>query len=180
MTRHPATRRAHLGRRGRRRVMTAGVLAVIAVVVAVVGILGAARARPVPDDAERTALLSATDEAVTALLTFTPDPAEADRAAVAARLADPLAETYRASGADVVLPGAVEARASMSSRVVGAGVEEFRTDRARVLVFVDQTVVLPGTAGTGDRAPIARWAIMRNVENNWLLADLELVGDVTR
>ena len=73
---------------------------------------------------------------------------------------------------------------TLSAQVVGAGVEEFTAERARVLVFVDQTVSIPAATDTGDRdddrTPTARWATMRNVKGNWRLADLAMVGDVTR
>ncbi|MFI8772721.1 hypothetical protein ACIGKQ_11240 [Gordonia sp. NPDC062954] len=175
---------AHLGRRGRRRVIVATAIAFVAVVVTVVGLIGAARSRPVPDDTQRTAVLTATDAAVTALLSYTPDETERDRHEVLAQLTAPIDEAYRAQGVDVVLPGAIEAGMTLSAQVVGAGVEEFTAERAWVLVFVDQTVSIPAATDTGDRdddrTPTARWATMRNVEGNWRLADLAMVGDVTR
>lgn len=176
--------RVHLDRRGRRRVIVAAVIALVAVLVTIVGLIGAARSRPVPDDTQRTAVLTATDAAVTALLSYTPGEGERDRREVLAQLTAPLDEAYRVQGIDVVLPGAIEAGATLSAQVVGAGVEEFSTERARVLVFVDQTVSIPAATDTGDRdddrTPTARWATMRNVEGNWRLADLATVGDVTR
>ncbi|AZG48301.1 hypothetical protein [Gordonia insulae] len=182
------TGRAHLSSRGRRWVAVGIAVALIATVVAIAGVVGAARARPVPDEHQRTALLSATRDAVTAVMTFAPDDSPADRDAVAGHLTAPLLPAYRGAGPDVVLPGAVASGLGMSARVVGVGVNAYAADQAQVIVFVDQTVRLPGGDGaggapdvqTGQHTPTARWATMRNVEGNWRLADLEMVGDVTR
>ncbi|GAB89997.1 hypothetical protein [Gordonia rhizosphera] len=171
-------------RRQRGRVVLAAVVIVVATTVAVLGFLGAQRARPVPDDAERHAVLTATSEAVTALMTFHPGLDASARAAVEDRLTGPLLVRYRSRGPDVVLPGAVLGGATMTARVVGVGLNAYAPDRSQVLVFADQTVDIPqtGSAPNGDRhtASVARWATMRNVEGNWRLADLQPVGDVTR
>ncbi|MFW0783961.1 hypothetical protein AAFP35_05520 [Gordonia sp. CPCC 206044] len=171
---------ARLTRRGRRRLMVATVLAVVAAVVAILGVVGAQRARPVPDDAQRSAVQAATARAVTALMTFGPDTDVAARDEVAGHLTGPLDVEYRSQGPDLVLPGAVEAGASMTVRVVGVGVNAYSDEQSQVMVFADQVVRIPGISagGTGndETAPIARWATMRNVGGNWRLADLETVG----
>ncbi|MFW0795527.1 hypothetical protein AAFP30_17080 [Gordonia sp. CPCC 205515] len=173
-TRSPRTRR--------RRAIAAAAIALIAVLVAVVAAFGIRRAQPVPDDAERSAVLAATRDAITALMTFAPTDDAATRTAVTAQLTGPLLVRYRSEGPDVVLPTAVETGASMTVQVQGVGVDTYDTDRAEVLVFADQMIRVPGvsTSGDGERTPIARWALMRNVEGNWRLAALGAVGDVTR
>ena len=69
------------------------------------------------------------------------------------------------------------ATASSSAKVVGVGV---RTDddagETRMLVFVDQTVAVPGSVT--QRGSTAKWAFMRNVEGTWRLADLTPVNSV--
>ncbi|MEE3851128.1 hypothetical protein VZC37_12340 [Gordonia sp. LSe1-13] len=181
--------RPHLGPRARRRAAIAVAVVVVAAVLAVVGFIAAERARPISDDAQRTALLTATSDAVTALTNFAPDSGAQARREVAAQLTAPLESVYEVSGADVILPGAVEAGVTMTSRVVGTGVDSYGDDIARVLVFIDQTVTTPPSDGAtsdnqternGERTSIARWASMRNVEGHWRLADLDPVGDVTR
>ncbi|ROZ89509.1 hypothetical protein [Gordonia sp. OPL2] len=180
---------ARLTTRGRRRVTIAVGVMVVALVVSLVGIVGVVRSRPVPDDGQRSAVLSATTSAVTALMTFGPDLDRTGRDAVQTHLTGPLLADYRSRGPDVVLPGAVESGVTMSVRVVGAAVNAYADDQSQVLVFADQTIRVPGTGppdGPGDdgenteRAPTARWATMRSVEGNWRLADLQPVGDVTR
>ncbi len=180
---------ARLTARGRRRVTIAAGVVVVALVVSLIGIVGVIRSRPVQDDGQRAAVLSATTSAVTALMTFGPDLDRAGRDEVQAHLTGPLLADYRSRGPDVVLPGAVDAGATMSVRVVGAAVNAYADDQSQVLVFADQEIRLPGAVptaaagdvdGNGERAPTARWATMRNVEGNWRLADLQPVGDVTR
>ncbi|WAC56548.1 hypothetical protein [Gordonia sp. SL306] len=173
-----------LTRRGRRWFGTAVAILLVATIVAIAGFVGAHRARPVPDEDQRDAVQAATSQAVTALMTFGPGATPSDRAAVATHLTGSLLLQYRSEGPDVVLPGAVTGGASMTVRVVGVGVNAYAADQAQMMVFTDQSVRFPGvtpSAGAGgERTSTARWATMRNVGGNWRLADLEMVGDVTR
>lgn len=167
----------------RRWVVVAAVVTAVALIVTLVAVVGIRRARLVPDDAQRQAVLTATRDAVTAIMTFAPTDSAVTRDAAAAHLTGTLLLRYRTEGPDVVLPTATETGASMKVGVQGVGVHTYATDRAEVLVFADQTISIPGPSGaaTGDgRTPVARWAIMRNVEGNWRLAALGAVGDITR
>lgn len=170
-------------RRERRRAVVVAVVTVTALVIAVIAGVAALRTDDDPLAGERTAILTAADSAVTTLMTFGPDGPPQARRHTDELLTDPLRLEYRARGADVVLPGAQAAGLRMTGRVVGVGVDTTRAtaasadDAARVLVFVDQEV--EGPSGT-ETAPTARWALMRKVDGNWLLADLQQVGDVTR
>ncbi|GAA3698432.1 hypothetical protein [Gordonia hankookensis] len=179
------TGRLQLTRRGRRWFGMAVAVLVIATIVAIAGFVGAHHARPVPDEDQRDAVQAATSQAVTALMTFGPGSTPSERAAVATHLTGSLLLRYRSEGPDVVLPGAVTGGASMTVRVVGVGVNSYAADQAQMMVFTDQSVRFPGvttpSAGAGgERTSTARWATMRNVGGNWRLADLEMVGDVTR
>ena len=177
-------------RRQRRRLAALAVVTVTALVVALVAWVGVLRSDPEPGEAERAAILSAAGGAVAALTTFGPDDPPDQRRRTDTLLTDPLQLEYRNRGVDVVLPGARAASVSMTGRVVGTGLTDSSADRARVLVFVDQTVsVRDGEKSTGFRepadaedetTPTARWALMRKVDGNWLLSDLQPVGDVTR
>ena len=172
-----------LPRRARRVLLAASLIVVVALVVAAVSWTRAYTDRPSPDDAERTALLTATERIVEQTLRVAPNASEKQRGTVAAGLTDPLATRYAVRGPDAVLPGAVAGGLTVGADVVDAGVASYTTSAARVLVFVDET--LGNSAGPSDensptRTPIARWAHMRNVDGNWLLADLTPVGDITR
>ncbi|AZZ81167.1 hypothetical protein C5O27_08920 [Gordonia alkanivorans] len=177
-------------RRQRHRLAVLAAVTVTALVVALIAWIGVLRSDPGPGEDERAAILSAAGGAVAALMTFGPDDPPDQRRRTDALLADPLRLEYRNRGVDVVVPGARAASVWMVGRVVGAGLNDSTTERARVLVFVDQTVsVRDGGKSTGFRepadagdetTPIARWALMRKVDGNWLLSDLQPVGDVTR
>ncbi|GAB99865.1 hypothetical protein GONAM_11_00450 [Gordonia namibiensis NBRC 108229] len=177
-------------RRQRRRLAVLTAVTVTALVVAVVAWIGVLRSDPEPGEDERAAVLSAAGGAVAALMTFGPDDPPDQRRRTDALLADPLRLEYRNRGVDVVVPGARAASVSMVGRVVGAGLNDSSAERARVLVFVDQTVSVGDgekSTGSGEAAdaegeatPTARWALMRKVDGNWLLSDLQPVGDVTR
>ncbi|WP_439029812.1 hypothetical protein [Gordonia terrae] len=179
-----------MGRAHRRRLALVVVVTALALVVAAVAGFAAIGPGSDPSEAERTEILTAAADAVGALTTFAPDDPAERRRSTDAHLADPLRLEYRNRGSDVVLPGARAAGITMMGRVIGAGLHESSPDRAKVLVFVDQTVTGPGTPQTpGTGAPAgppaettstAKWALMRKVDGNWLLSDLQPVGDVTR
>ncbi|GAC67775.1 hypothetical protein [Gordonia soli] len=169
----------------RRRVWAAGLcVIVVALVVAVVAALGADRARPRPDDDTRRAILAAADASVTALMTFGPAEPPMQRQATARLLTGRLASDFATQGPDVVLPGAVAARASMTVTIVASGVGGFESARALVLVTADQQVRVPrpgvAVSESVERTPVARWATMSKVDGNWRLSDLSPVGDATR
>ncbi|MCM3894930.1 hypothetical protein ND991_06870 [Gordonia sputi] len=170
-------------RRARGALLAASLIVVVALVVAAVSWTRAYTDRPSPDDATRSALLTATERIVEQTLRVAPNASEKQRDTVAAGLTDPLATRYALHGPDAVLPGTVAGRLTVGADVVDAGVASYTTSAARVLVFIDET--LGNSAGSSDensptRTPIARWAHMRNVDGNWLLADLTPVGDITR
>ncbi|GAB19534.1 hypothetical protein GOEFS_091_00260 [Gordonia effusa NBRC 100432] len=157
------------------------VLAAAAIALAVVGFAGlvAAHRNDVnhPTTDERTTVQQAAADAVAALMTFSPadDP---PRREVVAKLTGRMAAEYRTQGPDLILPNAVESRTSMSAKVIGAAVNSYSTDEARVLVFVDQQVDVPGLTRDnpgGERVTASRWAVMHRHDGVWLLKDLTLV-----
>ncbi|HNP57656.1 MAG TPA: hypothetical protein PK331_07225 [Gordonia sp. (in: high G+C Gram-positive bacteria)] len=157
-----------------RRTAVAVVVAALLVIVAVAAWWRVADDRT-DDDPARAVVMASAAHAVTALTTQrTGDPPV--RADVAALLTGRLADEYASRGADVVLPGAVGRRMTMRSRVVGTGVQELSGSGAQVLVFLD----LWAAPGAGDRevprVPLARWAAMRKVDGEWLLAGLTPAG----
>ena len=163
----------------------AATLVVLAVLFAAVGVASFVLAHrndvDHPTDAERTAVQQAAADAVTAVMTFTPnDPPT--RPDVQARLTGRMSVEYRTQGPDLILPNAVDSRTSMSAGVIGAATDSYSSDDARILVFVDQRVSVPGLTtqnSDGERVTLARWALMHRVDGRWLLRDLDLVDSGT-
>jgi Mce-associated membrane protein len=143
----------------------------ISITVAVVGFRGPAD-QPAQDTADRSAVVTAAREAVTALMTFAPGHGFSQ--SVADRLTDPLLTDYRGSGPDVVLTGAVESGTTMSAAVVAGAVDRQTSRSARVLLYVDQTVTTGGQPA--QHIPLARWASLVRDGSAWLLSDLRPVG----
>ena len=161
----------------RRRVV--GALLVVALVVlsviAAVGFIGppvSGRA----DEGERQEVQLATADAVTALMTFRPDTLTAAQETVGDRLTGRLLLEFRSQGPGVVLPTAVESGAQMTAQVLATGVADMDDNSARVLVFVNQDITLPAAQPQQRVVAVTRWADMRKVDGNWLLAGLQLVG----
>ncbi|MFW0788873.1 hypothetical protein [Gordonia sp. CPCC 205333] len=156
-------------------------LVALALVLAGVGVAGLVAAHrnnaSHPTAIERTGVQQAAADAVVALMTFAPnDPPT--RPAVLAQLTGRLAAEYRTQGPDLILPNAVDSRTSMSAKIVGAAVNSYSADAARVLVFVDQQVEVPGLTRADDgsgKVAVSRWAVMHRDGGVWLLSDLTLV-----
>lgn len=156
-----------------RRTMIPLALAVALALVAAGGWWYAVHERP-GDAPQRSAVMAAAARATTALMTR--NPAEPPvRPEVAKQLTGRLADEYASLGADVVLPGAVERRMTMTARVVGTGTAELTGRRARVLLFVDLWAAPEGAGQQVPRVALSRWASMRKVDGDWLLAGLSPV-----
>lgn len=151
----------------------AAVTATAAVVVALVG--------PRSGDADDAALRGRTAEAVAAYLTI--GPGADDPAAVAARLrtltpllTDRALADLRSQGPDAALPSAVATSATQQAVVQSVGVAEKSGDTARLLVYAALRATIPRVSPDAATSSIARWAVMRRVEDTWRLADLYPVG----
>ena len=173
-----------LGPGYRRWLTMCAVIVVLALAVGVVAFVAAARSSTGMSRDHRDLLQAATRDAVQELMTFSPATEQRDRERVAVHLTGRLAAEYGSQGPDVVFVGARRLNVTMTAKVVGVGVRTAGHDGddvgwTRMLVFGDQTITVPGNADTTDqRASIARWAFMRNVDGNWRLADLTPVGRV--
>lgn len=131
-----------------------------------------------PTAEERSILQQAAAESVTAVMTFAPGSGPV-RPEVLAVLTGRLSVEYRTQGPDLIVPNAVDARTTMSAKVIGSAVASYSSDDAKVLVFVDQQISVPGVTPTstagGDRVATSRWALMRRVDGIWRLSDLRAV-----
>lgn len=160
----------------RRFVAIWAVVTSVAVIVAVVAGVLAWRGTSADDDDAAAPIRQAAAIAVTDLMNFSPDDDAADRARVAERLTGALAADYLTRGPDVVFPAATTSRVEMAAVVLDVGVTERTDSRARVLVFVDQSIALQGAPGEPERIGVARWATMTAEDGRWLLARLEPVS----
>lgn len=167
--------RGRMGRAGWSVVVVAVLLTLVGIITVVAAQRGSVE-HPTTD--ERSAVQQAAADSVTAVMTFAPADAPV-RAEVLSGLTGRLSAEYRTQGPDVILPNAVDSRTTMSAKVIGAAVAEYSTDDAKVLVFVDQQISVPGfTAASGiggERIAISRWAMMHRVDGAWRLSDLRTV-----
>lgn len=151
------------------------VLFVVLIVIAVVGFVGPSQTDRA-DESQRQQVQLATADAVTSLMTFDPGSLTAQQESVGTKLTGRLLLEFRSQGPAVVLPTAVESKAQMTADVVATAVNRMDTDGARVLVFVNQSITLPAAQPPQQVVAVTRWADMRKVNGNWLLAGLQQVG----
>lgn len=151
------------------------ILLVVLIAIAVVGFIGPSEASRA-DDSQRQQVQLATTDAVTSLMTFDPASLTTQQQSVGAKLTGRLLLEFRSQGPGVVLPTAVESKAQMTADVVATAVNRMSDDGARVLVFVNQTITLPAAQPPQQVVAVTRWADMRKVNGNWLLAGLQQVG----
>ncbi len=158
-----------------RKIVAMLIAAVVAIAVGIAGLLVAHDNNVAhPSDDDRVAVQQDAADAVAALMTFTPTDAPV-KPNVLTRLTGPLARSYRTQGPDVVLPNAVDSKTSMTAKIIGAAVNHYTYDRARVLVYVDQEVSVPGLTTGAQRVAISRWAVMNKVDGRWVLGELAAV-----
>lgn len=159
-----------------RRWQTVWALVVIVAVAAIViGVVVGRATRQEPDAQYPDAVHSAA-EAVTALMTFTPSDTPKDRAAVSAKLTGTIAADYASRGPDVVFPEATASQVSMKATVTGAAFHSEHASRVRVLVFVDQEIVLGQQRDNPTHTGVARWATVVESDGTWRLTRLEAVS----
>ncbi|MGU3293483.1 hypothetical protein [Williamsia sp. M5A3_1d] len=178
---------AHLwtGVAGRRPVDRRDAVVAGVAVVAVAATLAGASLRTTHSDAgPDPTLLDTTRSTMTALFDFTPadfaaDPAARRAGRIVPMLTGRLRDDYRSQGPNVALASAVETGASSSLTVTGVGVAPTAggggPDR-RLLVFATQTIDIPTATPARATVPIARWVVMRRVDDSWRMADLYPVG----
>ncbi|MFT3716954.1 MAG: hypothetical protein QM774_13720 [Gordonia sp. (in: high G+C Gram-positive bacteria)] len=157
----------------RRVVVWTSAVTAVALVVALVCVLIALR----PGSGEvrdRDAVAAAAASSVQDLMTFTPDDSAQRRAEVDGELGGVLGADYRGRGPDVVLAGATESGASMTAAVQAVAVDASSGTRARVMVFADQSITLPGQPV--QHVGVSRWATLQRLGGRWLLTRIEPVA----
>lgn len=171
----PASRAEHRGRRRKTVVAILGTSLLVLVTIAVVGFIGP-QTRGDEREGQRREVQAATSDAVSALMTFTPQTLADQQQMVGPRLTGRLLLDFRSRGPAVVLPAAVDLGAQMSAQVMATAVNRMDSDSARVLVFVNQDITVPTADPAQQVVAVSRWADMRKVDGNWLLAGLQPVG----
>lgn len=111
---------------------------------------------------------AATDSTI-AMLSYKPDTVEKDLGAASDRLTGKFKNSYNLLTHDVVIPGAKQKRIFTTAKVPAAASVSATENRAVVLVFVNQTVVI-GNDAPADTASSVR-VTLEKAHGRWLISD---------
>lgn len=125
------------------------------------------------DDEVRTETVKAASDSTVKLLSYTPDQVERQLGDARNLITGPFLDTYTALINDVVIPGAKEKQIAATASVPQAAAVSADPDRAVVLVFVNQSVVV-GTAAPANTASSVR-VTMDKVDDRWLISGFDPV-----
>lgn len=125
------------------------------------------------DDEVRTETVQAASDSTVKLLSYTPDQVEQQLGDARNLITGPFLDTYTALINDVVIPGAKEKQIAATASVPQAAAVSADPDRAVVLVFVNQSVVV-GTAAPANTASSVR-VTMDKVDDRWLISGFDPV-----
>lgn len=158
-------------RRGRWR----NVLTFIVLPLAVVALSGLAGWLKWVDGSARDAQVAATEsvqaarEITVELLSYQPDTVADTLLAAQSRLTGSFRDSYGQLIQEVVIPGAQEQKIAAIANVTAAASVSASSDRATVLVFVNQTSIV-GTDAPTDTASSVQVALQR-VDGQWLVSE---------
>lgn len=110
-------------------------------------------------------------EGAAALLSYRPDTVQHDLDTARNRLTGTFLEEYTKLTRDVVIPGAQQKQISAVATVAAAAPILATTDRAVVLLFVDQTTTI-GTGTPSNTASTVRVTVEK-IDNRWLISQFE-------
>lgn len=122
--------------------------------------------------ARDTSVQAAKDSTV-ALLSYKPDSVEQQLTAARDRLTGEFRDSYTSLTRDVVIPGAKQKQISAVATVPAAASVSAKSNRAVVLVFVNQTVIVGQDAPT-DTASAVR-VTLDKVGDSWLISSFDPV-----
>jgi Mce-associated membrane protein len=123
--------------------------------------------------AARTESVQAATENTIAILSYQPDNAEKELTAARGRLAEPFRDQYTKLITDVVIPGAKQKKISAIATVPAAASMLATHNRAVVLVFIDQSIVIGVDAPTASSSTV-RVTMQRDGER-WLISQFDPV-----
>ncbi len=148
--------------------VTLGVLAALGLL-GTPGVGGLAAA----DEVERatSSAPAAAERAAGAILVYDHETLEADQRSASAFMTDGFAEQYSETFEKVVAPAAEQTRAEVTAEVRASGVVRASSERAKVLLFVDQTTV--SSANEAPQQALNRVEmIMVREGDRWLVDDI--------
>lgn len=124
-------------------------------------------------DAEqaRSESVEAAKTGTVALLSYTPQDAEKTLTAAADLLTGTFRDSYTSLVRDVVIPGAQQKQISAAASVAGAASVSATPDRATVVVFVDQSVVMADDAPT-QTASVVEVSLTKEADR-WLISGFD-------
>ncbi|OFJ51982.1 hypothetical protein [Mycolicibacterium grossiae] len=125
------------------------------------------------DDEVRAETLQAAKDSTIALLSYTPDKVDQQLGNARSLLTGDFRDSYTTLTNDVVIPGAKQKQISAVATVPAAASVSAEPNRAVVLVFVNQTVVVGSDAPT-DTASSVRVTLDR-VGGRWLVSGFDPV-----
>jgi Mce-associated membrane protein len=114
---------------------------------------------------------SAASQIATAMLSYTPDKAEAELTVVRDQLTGPFRDSYTSLTNDVVIPGAKQGQVSATATIPAVATLSAAPTQASVLLFVDQTIVMGAKPPTQNKSVVR--VTMQKVDNRWLVSGFE-------
>jgi Mce-associated membrane protein len=161
------TRRFRLG-----RIVAFGVLPALVLLLAVASGYLKYQSNTVTDDqAAAVSSVRAASEGSIALLSYTPDTAEATLTAARDLLTGAFRDSYTSLTTDVVIPGSKQKKISATATVPAASSMSASEKHAVVLVFVDQTVIVGNDAPSGTASAVQ--VTLDKVDNRWLISGFD-------
>jgi Mce-associated membrane protein len=144
--------------------------------VALLAVCGAAylKYRNATDAAAETARVesvAAAKESAIAILSYTPDTAEASLTAARDRLTGTFRDSYSALIQNVVIPGAKEQHISATATVPAAATVSASADHAVALLFVNQAITV-GNGTPSQSASVVQVSLER-VDSRWLITGFD-------
>lgn len=112
-------------------------------------------------------------EAAVALLSYQPDTVQADLDSAKSNLTGDFLDAYSRLIDELVIPGAREKQISAIATVPAAASTSATSDRAVVLLFVNQTTTIGADAPTSTASTVR--VTLDRVDNRWLISQFEPV-----
>ncbi|TQC42498.1 hypothetical protein EEB14_48465 [Rhodococcus sp. WS4] len=111
-------------------------------------------------------------DATAALLSYTPETVDQNLTDASSLLTGDLLNSYRELARDVVGPTSKEKKVTMQAVPVGAAVESVSADKAKVLVYVNQTTTMADTPDPAQTQNVVHVALDR-IDGQWLISGFD-------